>query len=260
MFDGPGHDEDFGAEQITGDPADRYAFRTSPLRGVAVQPAFFHNGCFTRLEDAIRHHLDAVRSARRYDPERAGVDADLTLRLGPIEPVLERLDPRIADPPELTRKEFQDLVAFVRNGLLDPRSLPQNLCALVPESLPSGLPVAVFQGCESPDGLPRPAGGNGPQDPGLALSRAGARVWPNPARGATALQFDVAHRGLVEVQVYDLAGRRVRRLASSVFTAGRHVVPWDGRDDDGRGVSSGVYMVRLHGPEGVATQRVTMVR
>ena len=44
QFDGPGEDEDFGLEEITGDPADRYKFRTSPLRNVALQPAFFHNG------------------------------------------------------------------------------------------------------------------------------------------------------------------------------------------------------------------------
>ena len=58
-------DEDFGAEQVTADPADRYEFRTSPLRNVALQPAFFHNGAFTRLEDAIAHHLDVAGSAHR---------------------------------------------------------------------------------------------------------------------------------------------------------------------------------------------------
>ncbi len=98
VFDGPGEDEDFGAEQVSGDPADRYAFRTSPLRNVAVQPAFFHNGAFTRLEDAIRHHLNAVRSARTYDPVEAGVDADLAERRGPTKPVLQRLDPLVAKP------------------------------------------------------------------------------------------------------------------------------------------------------------------
>src|SRR4051812_18258245 len=57
-FDGAGKDEDFGLEQVTSNPDDRYMFRTSPLRNLALQPAFFHNGCFTRLEDAVRFHLD----------------------------------------------------------------------------------------------------------------------------------------------------------------------------------------------------------
>ena len=43
-FDGPGANEDFGLEQVTGSPADRYAFRTSPLRNVALQSSFMHNG------------------------------------------------------------------------------------------------------------------------------------------------------------------------------------------------------------------------
>src|SRR5205814_1492494 len=44
IFDGPGADEDFGLEQITGNPADRYKFRSSPLRNAVLQPAFFQTG------------------------------------------------------------------------------------------------------------------------------------------------------------------------------------------------------------------------
>src|SRR2546429_5894219 len=87
IFDGPGQDEDFGLEQITGNPTDRYEFRTSPLRNAALQPAFFHNGSFTRLDDAIRHDLNVFNSARNYNAVSAGVDKDLTYRMGPIEPV-----------------------------------------------------------------------------------------------------------------------------------------------------------------------------
>jgi len=147
LFDGPGQDEDFGLEQITGNPADRYKFRTAPLRNAALAPAFFHNGAFTRLEDAIRHHLNVFESARGYSPADAGVDLDLRHRLGPIEPVLSRLDSSLRDPIALNATEFADLVAFVRDGLLDERAKPENLCRLVPESVPSGSPVLEFQGC-----------------------------------------------------------------------------------------------------------------
>jgi cytochrome c peroxidase len=146
-FDGPDGDQDFGAEQITGNAADRYKFRTSPLRNVAIQPAFFHNGAFVTLEDAIRHHLNPRRSANRYDPFEAGVDPDLAQRMGPIEPVLDRLDTRLARPIRLSRQEFSDLVAFVRHGVLDPRAKPGRACEAVPDVVPSGIPVSVFQGC-----------------------------------------------------------------------------------------------------------------
>jgi cytochrome c peroxidase len=147
IFDGPGRDEDFGLEQISGNPADRYKFRSSPLRNVALQPAFFHNGSYTRLEDAIRHHLNVFESARSYKPIPAGVDKDLTLVLGPIEPVLARVDPLLAHPIDLTPDELESLVAFVRTGLLDPRAERQNLCSLVPASLPSGMPPLRFEEC-----------------------------------------------------------------------------------------------------------------
>src|SRR4030095_2893484 len=144
-FDGPGQDEDFGLEQVTGDPMDRYKFRTSPIRNVALQPAFFHNGAFTRLEDAGRHHLDVFTSARHYTPEAAGVAPDLPAPMGPIEPVLERVDPLLATPIQLTDEEFTQLVDFVRNGLLDQRGKPENLRRLIPRSVPSGFPVLRFE-------------------------------------------------------------------------------------------------------------------
>jgi cytochrome c peroxidase len=146
-FDGPGKDEDFGLEQVTGNPAHRYQFRTSPLRNVALQPAFFHNGAFTRLEDAIRHHLDVSASARGYDPVRAGVARDLSLRLGPIQPALDRIDPLLAAPIRLGEGEFEALVDFVEWGLLDDRAAPRHLCDLVPQAVPSGFPSMLFEAC-----------------------------------------------------------------------------------------------------------------
>ena len=144
-FDGPAQNEDFGLEQVTGSAADRYKFRTSPIRNVALQPAFFHNGAFTRLEDAIRHHLDVFNSARNYSPEAAGVAADLRAPMGPIEPVLERVDPILRIPIHLSDDEFEQLVDFVRNGLLDQRARPEKLRKMIPRSVPSGFPVLKFQ-------------------------------------------------------------------------------------------------------------------
>ena len=143
LFDGPGADEDFGLEQVTGNPADRYAFRTSPLRNVALQASFMHNGAFVEMEDAIRYHLDAAGSARAYTPSALALD--LQGPLGPISPVLERLDPRLRRPVAISEAEVADLVDFVRNGLLDPGARPERLRHLVPRQLPSGRPPLTFQ-------------------------------------------------------------------------------------------------------------------
>ena len=143
LFDGPGRNEDFGLEQVTGHPVDRYAFRTAPLRNVALQPAFMHNGAFIQLEDAIRHHLDPVASARSYIP--GALASDLAGPTGPIEPVLARLDALLRTPLPLSDDNFAALVDFVREGLLDPRARPERLRHLVPHSLPSGRAPLSFQ-------------------------------------------------------------------------------------------------------------------
>ena len=147
IFDGGNEDEDFGLEQITGDQNDRYKFRSSPLRNASQQPAFFHNGAFTRIEDAIRHHLNVADSALHYSAMRAGVDKDLTYRLANSSAQLQTVDPILATPINLKSDEFEDLVSFVRDGLLDGRSKKQNLCSLVPDSVPSGIPLLHFEGC-----------------------------------------------------------------------------------------------------------------
>ena len=144
-FDGAGANEDFGLEQVTGNPNDRYAFRTSPLRNLALQPTFFHNGCFTRLEDAVRYHLNAIGSAPSYNPVTAGVDADLQGPQGPIAPVLARIDPALATPITLSTDEFRQLISFLRTGLLDPKANAHDLRKLIPARVPSGRSIHVFQ-------------------------------------------------------------------------------------------------------------------
>jgi cytochrome c peroxidase len=144
-FDGLASNEDFGLEQITGNPADRYKFRTSPLRNVALQPTFMHNGAFTHLDDAIRHHLNIMDSASHYTPVSQNLSVDLSGPIGPMAPVLARLDPVLSTPIVLTESQFEQLLAFVRDGLLDPRATPNHLRYLVPHSVPSGRQVLVFE-------------------------------------------------------------------------------------------------------------------
>ncbi len=142
VFDGPAQNEDFGLEQVTGNSSDRYRFRSSPLRNVALQPTFFHNGAFTRLEDAIQHHLDVAKSVRNYRPSKH-VAADLAGPVGPMAPVLARLDKQLQSPTKLTNAEFQQLVAFVRFGLLDERSF--FLDSQIPTTLVSGQEPLEFE-------------------------------------------------------------------------------------------------------------------
>jgi len=85
------------------------------------------------------------KSAANYDAFLAGVNPDLAIRRGPIAPVLERVDSVLISPIQLTEEEFDQLVDFVRNGLLDSRAKPDRLRKLIPTSVPSGFPVLVFE-------------------------------------------------------------------------------------------------------------------
>jgi len=145
QFDGTAANEDFGRQEITGDVRDRYAFRTPSLRNVAVEAAYMHDGAFTSLRAAIRHHLDVRASLVWYDPSAQRLPGDLVGRIGPVAPLLDALDPLVSGRIELTGAELDDLVAFVARGLLDPRAAPQRLRTLVPRTLPSGRQPLTFE-------------------------------------------------------------------------------------------------------------------
>lgn len=86
-------------------------------------------------------------------------------------------------------------------------------------------------------------------------------VWPNPFNASTMIAVDLPVAGAVELVLFDVLGRRVRDLSTTVPGApGRHVTRWDGRDDAGRDVASGLYFVRLVAADYRATQRVVLAR
>jgi len=92
--------------------------------------------------------LRTSEAAWAYDAKAAGLDPDLRYRLGPVWPMLDRLDPRLRQPVYLSEPEINDLVKFVGDSLLDSRSRKDSLCKLIPRTLPSQLSPLVFQGCQ----------------------------------------------------------------------------------------------------------------
>ena len=73
-----------------------------------------------------------------------------------------------------------------------------------------------------------------------------AQSVPNPATNDATIRFALPVSGRVEMTLFDLAGRRVRRLVDATLPAGSHSVIWDRRDDAGARVPPGVYAYALH--------------
>jgi len=83
---------------------------------------------------------------------------------------------------------------------------------------------------------------------------------PNPFNPATAIRITLPAAGRARIDVYDAFGRRVRRLHDGPLAAGTHAIPWDGRNDRGRPVASGTYVVRCSGPAGDAELKLMRVK
>ena len=85
------------------------------------------------------------------------------------------------------------------------------------------------------------------------------RVTPNPFRSQVALRFSMPRDGEVDVTVHDLAGRLVRRIERGNCAAGEQRVVWDGRDQDGRAMGAGIYLVRARAGSLRLTSKVARV-
>lgn len=84
--------------------------------------------------------------------------------------------------------------------------------------------------------------------------------FPNPFNPSTHIPFELTRGGRVALAVYDVAGRRVRAVLDRVLPAGLHEAEWDGRDDAGRAVASGVYFYRMQSGAKTETRRMVLVK
>jgi serine protease len=83
---------------------------------------------------------------------------------------------------------------------------------------------------------------------------------PNPARGEADLTYRVGRPGRVRVRVFDVLGALVRTVEERDAASGERSVRWDGRNDAGATVATGVYLLRVETPDGVATRKIAFLR
>jgi hypothetical protein len=98
---------------------------------------------------------------------------------------------------------------------------------------------------------------------GTAPAVSGFTLWPNtpnPFNASTRVTFSLPAAGGVILTVYDLRGQVVRSLVGGDRPAGSHEVEWDGRDQGGRAVASGIYLARLHAGGVVQARKMVVMR
>jgi len=81
-------------------------------------------------------------------------------------------------------------------------------------------------------------------------------VYPNPVDVGTRIAFTVSKRAPVDISLYSTQGKQVSTLFHSDTFPGRHILPWDGRDGDGRHLPIGLYYILIRSAEGARSVKV----
>lgn len=132
---------DVGRYLETGLEEDLFAFRTPPLKNVALTGPWMHNGAYNTLEAAVLHHLNPAAALQNYDcselPEELQASCKKDKELN--QRIINYLDPKLKTQIDLSKGEIKDLLAFL-NALTDASAL--KLDQIIPKQVPSGLPVS----------------------------------------------------------------------------------------------------------------------
>lgn len=85
-------------------------------------------------------------------------------------------------------------------------------------------------------------------------------IYPNPFNPSTSVRYNIARAEKVSLNIYNLRGQKVKSLINESKTAGAHTVSWDGTDEAGNPVASGVYYLRLQTDTARETRKLTMIK
>ncbi|MBN1292923.1 MAG: T9SS type A sorting domain-containing protein [Candidatus Latescibacteria bacterium] len=84
--------------------------------------------------------------------------------------------------------------------------------------------------------------------------------YPNPFNPSTTIEFSTTGAGFVSLSVYNLSGQKIRELVADLKPAGTHSVIWNGRDESGNQVSSGIYIYQLRAGDVVRSNKMMLMK
>lgn len=200
------------------------------------------NGCTTQ-KDTLQNDASFVRVAWRDCEGKADLELYLTRDGGHSWPGGKKALNRQADPPSEAINADDLMWAFFQ---AHPLSLPTS----------TGHVEAPVYNFRLHQNYPNPFTPLG----NFARSTTGSRIaLSNGVNPSTVISFQLSVTSEVELAIFDLNGRWVRTLVRGVQNAGAHTVRWDGRDDRGQAVTSGVYLYRLAASGEVQVRRMVIV-
>ncbi len=210
-------EEDTGRQEVTGLPEDAGRFKMPSLRNVGIKFLFMHTGRITSLNRVVNFYVTPE--------DQFPTNQDSLL------------------PLTIPAEDHPDLLAFVTDGLTDPRvemeAFPFDRPTLLSEIATTGI-------------TPAPAT--------LAVGALRARVVPNPFNPHTTLHYALEAAAPVRVAIYSARGQLLRVVHEGRQEAGEHALRFDGRNAAGQPLGSGVYFYQLNAGEQAARGRLVLAR
>jgi hypothetical protein len=154
-------------------------------------------------------------------------------------------------------------------GLTDPKRLIFNRAGTAlyvggyhiasnPTVVTFGSTTLNTSGCFVAKGLPgvtTDVNDHGSVPSGFAL----AQNYPNPFNPSTTIEYSLATRSVVTIEIFNILGQRVRTLVNGSQSAGSHKIEWSGTDEEGKAVSTGVYLYRLQAGDVILSKKMMLL-
>ncbi len=86
------------------------------------------------------------------------------------------------------------------------------------------------------------------------------RCYPNPFNSQVIIEFTIPKSRFTKVNILNIKGQKIKTLLASVAPTGRHVLHWAGDDNQGRSVSSGVYICRMQSGKNIVSQKISLIK